>query len=76
MFDATTRAWVVSTITGFVLLAVWVASVLAEPLIVLDPAAQTAIFLGALGALGIQTVSSFMTVRNSAALLGAAAAEE
>lgn len=55
----TTRKYIVTTITGYVLLAVWLASVLASPLLVLDPAVQTAIFGIAIAALGLQTYSGY-----------------
>jgi len=55
----TTRKYIVTTITGYVLLAVWLASVLADPLLKLDPAVQTAVFGIAIAALGLQTYSGY-----------------
>jgi len=58
-----TRSWAVKTVAGFVLLAVWIASIISPPIVVLAAPVQAAIFVGALGALGLSVFASGSAVK-------------
>ena len=66
--DVSTRNWVVSTIAGFVLLAVWIASIITPPVIALAAPLQAGILVLALGALGIQVAGGFSAVKTTTQL--------
>jgi hypothetical protein len=62
VIDPTTRSWVVTTITGYVLLLVWVLSILTPPILHLDGTQQLAVFGLSLGALGINVAQAAKAV--------------
>jgi hypothetical protein len=63
MIDVSTRTWIIATLTGYILLAIWVASILTNPIVHIDSTVQGTIFLIALGALGISNVTGFQTIK-------------
>lgn len=58
-----TAKWLVTTVTAYILIGLFIASSLADPLIVLDPAVSMGLLLAGLAALGIQGVASYQAVK-------------
>jgi hypothetical protein len=66
--DITTRNFIVTTVGGFIALALWVAASLASPLIVLDETVKGVLFVIAFGALGLGQYTAFKAVNTVQAL--------
>ena len=57
------NSWIVTTIAGFILLAVWIASVITPPFLAIGEPLQGVILVAGLAALGIQLTGSFKAVK-------------
>lgn len=60
--DPSTRAWMAQTLAGYVLLVLWILSIINPPVVILDSTVQTVVFSLAVGALGLQAVQSYRAV--------------